>query len=129
MARGKYKRFLQLPIGTDFENVSGEKLSFRASDVKRNKDDVFGAFTSAATMRFKEIKAVQKTLNRLLKETRITPEMADHVRNIPVEHVFCANKMLCVSILEHVSGQSSNAFISTDDFNKGLEEFGFEKFS
>ena len=123
-----YGRLKALPIGTDFEDVATEGLEFKIADVKNNKDKPFGRMNTAVVMHFNESKAVEKNLKRLLADNRITPDMADHVKTIPVDRVFDVNKILLALVGENI-GKSANAFTSTERFTEALEHFGLPAMS
>ena len=124
MSNAKYGELKTLPIGTDFKRAAPEGGEKAWGAIKDNKDNPFGPLTGAAYMRIKEARQVERSLRRLLRDNRLTPEMADHLRALPLDNVFAVNHFLCAAVAEHVTGKGKNSFVPTDGFQSALEEFG-----
>jgi len=112
-----------LPICTDFKKAAPEGFSEAWKAIKNNLKEPFGRFNAAALMRIKEAKLTDKNLARLLRDNRITPEMADFIKALPIDRVFAVNQMLCCALSERVKGKGKNAFLPIVGLNEALSEF------
>ena len=123
MGQDKYELLKALPIGTNFKDIPDERLKGAWEAVKGAEDKPFGPMTAAAYMRIKEARLAEKTLKRLLRNATLTPDMADHLRALPVDDVFAVNQFLCGAIAEHIEGTGANAFLSHEGFNRALKTY------